>query len=113
MKIFEVTSAQDKLNLLRLIMDNTWTALRQEAEAEAKRNAVKKIPKPKAARIPAPKAPAKAPVVKPLPKPVPPTQIPANQRMLNTAKPLVSQLTPTEREELAKATATQMGITAQ
>lgn len=109
MKMFEVTSAKDKLDLLRLIMDNTWTAMRQEAEAEAKRNAVKKIPKPKAARIPAPKAP----VVKPLPKPVPSTQTPANQRMLNTAKPLVSQLTPTEREELAKATATQMGITAQ
>lgn len=112
MKMFEVTSAQDKLDLLRLIIDNTWMAIRQEAEAEAKRKVVKKIPKPKAARIPAPKAPLNAPVVKPLPKPMPPTQTP-NQRMLNTAKPLVNQLTPTEREELAKATATQIGITAQ
>lgn len=113
MRMFEATNAQDQLDLVRLIFDNTWAAIRQQAAAEAKKSASKKVPKPRAARIPAPKAPAKAPVVKPLPKPVPPTQTPANQRMLNTAKPLMNQLTPTEREELAKATATQIGITAQ
>jgi hypothetical protein len=113
MKMFEATNAQDQLDLLRLIIDNTWTAIKQQADTEARKNANKKIPKPRAARIPAPKVPAKAPVVKPLPKPIPPTQKPANQQMLNTAKPLINQLTPTEREELAKATATQIGITAQ
>lgn len=113
MKMFEVTNAQDKLDLLRLIIDNTWTAIRQEAEAEAKKKVAKRIPKPRATRIPAPKAPPKAPTVSAPPKPLPAVQAPANQRMLNPAKPLLNQLTPSEREELAKATATQIGITAQ
>ena len=115
MKMFEVTNAQDKLDLFRLIIDNTWTAIRQEAEAEAKRNAVKKIPKPKAARIPAPKAPALA---KPIPsvatKPLHPAKpIQAKPIQTTQVKPANTQLTPTEREELAKRTATQIGITAQ
>ena len=107
MKMFEATNAQDQLDLVRLIFDNTWAAIRQQAETEAKKNASKKVPRPRATRIPAPKAP----VVKPLPKPVLPTQTPANQQVPNKAKPLMNQLTPTEREELAKATATQIGIT--
>jgi hypothetical protein len=111
MKMFEATNAQDQLDLVRLIFDNTWAAIRQQAAAEAKKSASKKVPKPRAARIPAPKAPAKAPVVNPLPKPALPTQTPANQQVPNKGKPLMNQLTPTEREELAKATATQMGIT--
>ena len=115
MKMFEVTNAQDKLDLLRLIIDNTWTAIRQEAEAEAKRNAVKKIPKPKAVRIPAPKVPTLA---KPSPnvttKPVQLTKpIQAKPLQANPINPTNTQLTPTEREELAKRTATQIGITAQ
>jgi hypothetical protein len=115
MNIFEVTNAQDKLDLLRLIMDNTWTAMRQEAEAEAKRNAVKKIPKPKAIRIPAPKLQA---VAKPNPNPAnkPLTQakpIQAKPIQASPIKPANSQLTPTEREELAKSTPAQIGVTAQ
>ena len=115
MKMFEVTNAQDKLDLFRLIIDNTWTAIRQEAEAEAKRNAVKKIPKPKAARIPAPKAPALAkPISNTVPKPLNPVKpIQAKPIQTSPAKLTNTQLTPTEREELAKRTATQIGITAQ
>lgn len=115
MNIFEVTNAQDKLDLLRLIMDNTWTAIRQEAEAEAKKKVVSKIPKPKAIRIPAPKLQA---VAKPNPNPVnkPLTQakpIQAKPIQASPIKPANSQLTPTEREELAKRTAAQIGVTAQ
>jgi hypothetical protein len=115
MKMFEVTNAQDKLDLLRLIMDNTWTAIRQEAEVEAKKKAVSKVPKPKAIRIPAPKLQA---VAKPNPNPAnkPLTQAkPTQAKPLQASpiKPINTQLTPTEREELAKRTATQIGITAQ
>ena len=114
MKMFEVTNAQDKLDLLRLIIDNTWTAIRQEAEAEAKRNAVKKIPKPKAARIPAPKAPALAkPISNTVPKPLNPVKpIQAKPIQTTPAKLTNTQLTPPEREELAKRTAAQIGVTA-
>ena len=114
MKMFEVTNAQDKLDLLRLIIDNTWTAIRQEAEAEAKRNAVKKIPKPKAARIPAPKAPALAkPISNTVPKPLTQAKpIQAKPIQASPIKPANSQLTPTEREELANRTAAQIGVTA-
>lgn len=115
MNIFEVTNAQDKLDLLRLIMDNTWTAIRQEAEAEAKKKVVSKIPKPKAIRIQAPKLQA---VAKPNPNPAnkPLTQAkPTQAKPLQASpiKPINTQLTPTEREELAKRTATQIGVTAQ
>lgn len=115
MKMFEVTNAQDKLDLLRLIIDNTWTAIRQEAEAEAKRKVVKKIPKPKSVRIPTPKAPALAkPIQNVATMPLNPAKpIQTNLIQSKPIKPVNTQLTPTEREELAKRTATQIGITAQ
>jgi hypothetical protein len=114
MKMFEVTNAQDQLALLRLIIDNTWTAIKQQADAEAKHKVNKRIPKPKSTRIPTPKAPV---ISKPIPNivtkpinPVKPIQTKPIQASPN--KPVNPQLTPTEREELAKHTATQIGITA-
>ena len=52
MLINEITSAEDQLALLRLIIDNTWVAIRQEAEAQARSKAAKNRAsklKPKAA----------------------------------------------------------------
>ncbi len=66
MKIKEITNAQDQLDLLRVIIDNTWTAIKQQADVQAKQNAVQPVRPPKAKAIK--KAPYAAPP-KPLPKP--------------------------------------------
>lgn len=50
MRIYEVVDAEAQLNLLRTIMDNTWTAIAQQAEeqkrSEAERQAWSKHAKP-------------------------------------------------------------------
>lgn len=66
MKIKEITNAQDQLDLLRTIIDNTWTAIKQQADVQAKQKAVQPA-KPSTARL-VKKAPYAAPP-KPLPKP--------------------------------------------
>ena len=68
MRINEIADAQEQLALLRLIIDNTWTAIKQQADLQARQQAAKPpITKPKAPkqaiRIPTPPKP------KPLPKP--------------------------------------------
>ena len=46
MKINEITNAQDQLELLRNIIDNTWTAIKQQADAQARQaNSKKQVPK--------------------------------------------------------------------
>ena len=66
MKIKEITSAEEQLELLRMIIDNTWTAIRQQAEIQAKQVAAQanktKTTKPL-------KRPPYAAPPKPLPKP--------------------------------------------
>ena len=66
MKIKEITNAQDQLDLLRVIIDNTWTAIKQQADVQARQNAAQSEKPPKAKPIK--KAPYAAPP-KPLPKP--------------------------------------------
>lgn len=70
MRMNEIASAEEQLGLLRLIIDNTWTAIKQQADAEARQRAsqpkpvkVKAVPKIKPAPMAAPP--------KPLPKPKP------------------------------------------
>ena len=47
--MMEIANAQDQLDLLRLIIDNTWSAIRQQANAQAKHQASKAaVPKAKA-----------------------------------------------------------------
>lgn len=68
MKIKEITNAQDQLDLLRVIIDNTWSAIKQQADIEARQRAAKAV-KTKPQAIKAPKKPPYAPQPKPLPKP--------------------------------------------
>jgi outer membrane biosynthesis protein TonB len=71
MKIKEVTNPEEQLGLLRVIIDNTWSAIKQQADTQAKQRATQPTPKPKAK---APKMPKPAPYAampKPLPKPKP------------------------------------------
>lgn len=70
MKIKEVTNPEEQLGLLKVIIDNTWTAIKQQADAHAKQKAlepptkarpkVQKPPKlphvPKPQQLPKPKA---------------------------------------------------------
>ena len=65
MLIREVTSAQDQLNLLKRIIDSTWTAIAAEAAAEAaakqQRAAITaNKPRPSKAALPVPKSVAAA-----------------------------------------------------
>jgi hypothetical protein len=71
MKIKEVTNPEEQLGLLRVIIDNTWSAIKQQADTQARHKAVQPTPKSKSK---APKATKPAPYAampKPLPKPKP------------------------------------------
>lgn len=41
MRVNEITSAQDQLDLLRVIIDNTWSAIQQQADIQAKQQVAK------------------------------------------------------------------------
>ena len=71
MKIKEVTNPEEQLGLLRVIIDNTWSAIKQQADTHARQKVAQPTPKSKPK---APKAPKPAPYAampKPLPKPKP------------------------------------------
>jgi hypothetical protein len=68
--MYEIANAEDQLGLLRIIMNNTWSAISQQASTQAKQKAAEaskpkaktpKAPKPKAVRLPQ----------RPTPSPVP------------------------------------------
>ena len=97
MRISEITDAQGQLELLRTVIDNTWTAIAQQAEqekrAEAERKAQaklkprsKKSSKGRSIRIPTPPPPPtkkpQAPLAKQPPSPL------DKPNALNAAKPL-------------------------
>ena len=87
MRISEFTNAEEQLGLLRLIIDNTWGAIKQQADAQARQKAVQANAKPKA------KAPKKIPYVAPqiqIPKPA--NQV-VNSKQTNptTTKPAIDR----------------------
>jgi hypothetical protein len=67
MRYLEFANAQDTLALWKMISDNTWAAIAQQAEAEAKQ---------KAERAAARKSPSKRGSSKSTAKPVPPKRLP-------------------------------------
>lgn len=60
MRMYEIADAEDQLGLLQVIMNNTWSAISQQASVQAKQKAAQaskpKVKAPKASRIPKPKA---------------------------------------------------------
>jgi hypothetical protein len=71
MKVKEVTNPEEQLGLLRVIIDNTWSAIKQQADAQARQKASQPASKPKVKTSkPAKQAPY-ASKPKPLPKPKP------------------------------------------
>ena len=67
MKIYEIANAEDQLGLLRVIIDNTWIAIAQQAERQKLEN----IKQQNSSKI-KPKKTAKSPSMKPFAKPPPP-----------------------------------------
>jgi len=101
MRINEITDAQGQLELLRTLIDNTWTAIAQQAEqeqrAEAERKAQAKL-KPRSRKaVKAPYASPPPPLKKPQPlttnKPTPNPTL-ANPNADNTIKPIRSTAKP-------------------
>ena len=101
MRISEITDAQGQLELLRTVIDNTWTAIAQQAEqekrAEAERKAQAKL-KPRAKksskgtsiRIPSPPPPSNKKPQAPLAKQPPSPLNKPNSNALNAVQPLPS-----------------------
>ena len=69
MKIKEVTNPEEQLGLLRVIIDNTWSAIKQQADTHARQKATQPTPKPKAKSLKTPKPASYAAMPKQLPKP--------------------------------------------
>ena len=97
MRISEITDAQGQLELLRTVIDNTWTAIAQQAEqerrAEAERKAQAKL-KPRSRKsVKAPYASPPPPLKKPQPltanKPTPNPTL-SNPNADNTINPIRS-----------------------
>ncbi len=98
MRLYEFADAEAQLALLRTIIDNTWTAIAQQAEqakrADAERKAQaklkprsKKVSKGTSLRIPTPKPPPPKQPQAPLAKQPPPPLNKPNPNALNVAKP--------------------------
>ena len=68
MKIKEVTNPEEQLGLLRVIIDNTWSAIKQQADSHARQKTAQSAPK---AKVKPPKPAPYAPLPKSMPKPKP------------------------------------------
>jgi hypothetical protein len=92
MKIYEITNPEEQLGLLRIIIDNTWSAIKQQADT----NRLQKASKPK--NKPIYKAPKPPPA--PQPKKIIPRKLnPITQKVQNptpkqtiTPKPPIQSL---------------------
>jgi hypothetical protein len=71
MKVKEVTNPEEQLGLLRVIIDNTWSAIKQQADAQARQKSSQPASKPKVKTLKPPKQAPYASKPKPLPKPKP------------------------------------------
>ena len=87
MKINEITNAEDMLALWKLISDNTWSAIKQQADTQARQKVAQPASKPKAKSPKAPKPAPYAAMPKQLPKPKPLYK--ANTQ--TTAQPMATQ----------------------
>ena len=89
MRLYEFTNAQEQLALLRVIIDNTWQAIEQEAAQQARAAAHKAASKPKARRSAAGKMPSVKPAAAAV-KRAPPAQPVAPAAAKRTPTPAVT-----------------------
>ena len=57
MRLYEIANAEEQLGLLRLVFDNTWAAIAQQAEQQKRAAAARKLNKPVVPRVRKPAAP--------------------------------------------------------
>ena len=57
MRLYEIANAEEQLGLLRLVLDNTWAAVAQQAEQQKRAAAARKLSKPVVPRVRKPVAP--------------------------------------------------------
>jgi cell wall-associated NlpC family hydrolase len=57
MRLYEIADAEEQLGLLRLVFDNTWAAIAQQAEQQKRAAAARKLSKPVVPRVPKPAVP--------------------------------------------------------
>ena len=109
MRLNEFADAEAQLALLRIIIDNTWTAIAQQAEQQKRVDAVrqsqdklkprpKKLGKSTSIRIPTPKPPPTNPQLK-----QPPTNTAINPKFASTPHPKPIATTPIKPHTGAKA----------
>jgi hypothetical protein len=106
MKIKEVTNPEEQLGLLRVIIDNTWSAIKQQADVHARQKAMQPPLKSKSKKPKAPKPAPYAAMPKPIPKPKQPYK--ATQPSTGNLKPasasmptpLPSSLVNNEKDDL-------------
>ncbi|MBU3641647.1 hypothetical protein [Polynucleobacter sp. Fuers-14] len=102
MRMYEIANAEDQLGLLRVIMNNTWSAISQQASAQAKQKATQ-ASKPKAKVPKAPKLPK--PKVVSLPQRAMPAPVarPAQAVQVKVAKPVAQAKTITPSQPKSPA----------
>jgi hypothetical protein len=108
MKIKEVTNPEEQLGLLRVIIDNTWSAIKQQADAHARQKAIQPPPRLKSKTAKAPKPAPYTVIPKPVIKPKQPYKAPqVGTRSLKPASasmptPLPSSLVNNEKDDSIK-----------
>ena len=99
MRLYEIADAKAQLDLLRIIIDNTWAAIAQQAEQQKREDAerkaqaklkprVKKSSKGTSIRIPTPSPPPTKQPQAHLAKQPPPPLTKSNPNSLKVVKPL-------------------------
>jgi len=101
MKISEFANAEDALALWKIISDNTWAAVQQQAEAEAitkaEQAAAAKSRKPKRGKVPKPRSVP----ISPLP-PKPPSATSAKSTVPTKPKPQAQSVQQQQRQSLSQ-----------
>jgi len=95
MRLSEFASAEEQLGLLRIIIDNTWTAIKQQADARARATTSQKLQKQKA-------APRKSATSKPVPIRIPKPPSPITH--INTNASVNKQSSVHHQKPTAKST---------
>ena len=103
MRMNEIASAEEQMGLQRLIIDNTWRAIKQQADAEARQRAsqpkpvkVKSVPKAKPAPMAAPPKPM------PKPKQIQPVAVTPEQQHELLAKHLHKKISRLDKSNVPK-----------
>ncbi len=110
MRLFEFASAEDAMALWKLISDNTWAAIAQQAEEQAKQKAERAAARKSVSKRGTGKSAAKPVPPKRLPPPLQHVSAPIAKDAMPANEPSTKTLPPQQdTDELGKQAAQQMG----